>query len=119
MSVVYPLGMRAIALVLTLALAGCASEPIAEKVKDEPLNEYVLRGEIMSLDPQTSVAKIKHEDIVGYMGAMTMEFPVKDAAEFAQLKPGAYVQGKLFVRGLDYWVGDLQPATPPAPDAAK
>lgn len=102
-------------LVGLLLLFGCASTPVGEQVKDEPLAEYKLRGEIISLDAQTSVVKIKHEDIVGYMGAMTMEFPVKDAAEFAKLKVGTYMEAKLFVRGLDFWVGSFTEVPAPAP----
>lgn len=113
---VYARGMRSVLLILTLALAGCASQPVAEQVKDEPLQEYTLRGEIISLDNQAHIAKIKHEQIGDWMGPMTMEFPVKDEAEFGKLKQGTYVEGKLHVRGLDFWADSFRevPAPPPA-----
>ena len=41
-----------------------------------------MRGEITGLDAGGHVATIKHEAIQGFMGAMTMGYPVKDAAEF-------------------------------------
>ncbi|MEI9812253.1 MAG: copper-binding protein [Acidobacteriota bacterium] len=75
-----------------LTLAGCSkSEPIAEKVKElkstEAAKQYDLHGEVLRVDPHGQIATIKHEAIGDWMGAMTMDFPVKDEADFAKLKP--------------------------------
>jgi len=69
-------------------------------------------GEVVRLDANLKVALIKHEDIPGWMKAMTMEFPVKDQAEFNKLKVGDQITATVFVRDLDYWIGEIQPATP-------
>lgn len=100
--------------VFLLILAGCAkSEPIAEKkalkaVTNEPLKKYALKGEISRLDVENKIATIKHQAIGDWMGAMTMDFPVKDAADFAKLAPGKPVEGTVFVQGFDYWVGEVK-----------
>jgi Cu/Ag efflux protein CusF len=105
--------------ILLLTLAGCAkSEPVAEKVqksvpedaakKDEVLKKYELHGEVSRLDAENKIATIKHQAIGDWMGAMTMDFPVKDAADFAKLSPGKPVEATVFVQGFNYWVGDVK-----------
>jgi Cu/Ag efflux protein CusF len=98
---------------LILLLTGCATTPVA---KDEPLRRYELKGQVQRLDTQGKVpiATIKHEAIGDWMGAMTMDFPVKDPADLAKLKEGAPVHATVFVRGLESWVGEVKD-DPPAP----
>ena len=42
------------------------------------------------------------------MKAMTMEFPVKDEAEFAKLSEGAKFEAKVHVQDLDYWLTEIK-----------
>ena len=97
-----------------LALVGCTkSEPVAEKkalkaVNEEPLRKYELHGEVARLDTENKTATIKHQAIGDWMGAMTMEFPVKEDADFKKLAPGKPVNATVFVQGLNYWVGDVK-----------
>ena len=74
-----------------------------------PVNEYKLTGLVIRLDAQHRLAVIKHQRIEGWMGAMTMEFPVKDAGDFQKLKPGASVRASVFVRpaDLEYWIANV------------
>lgn len=98
------------AVVTTLLLmlaAGCARSG-----ESGPVKRYELRGEVIRLDPQAKTATIKHEKIGDWMDAMTMEFPVKDAAEFAKLKAGDRIKATVFVKGMDYWIGEVQPGPP-------
>ena len=46
--------------------------------------EYQMPGVIMSVDANGHTATIKHESIKGFMGAMTMGYPVKDPAELSK-----------------------------------
>jgi Cu/Ag efflux protein CusF len=85
-----------------LALTGCARKPETKG------KEYVLRGEIKSLDSAGKMATIKHEKIDGWMEAMTMDFPVKPDAEFLKLHVGDRVTGKVVVSDLSYYVTDLK-----------
>jgi Cu/Ag efflux protein CusF len=103
--------LRSVLAIFLLTLAGCAkSEPVAEKIEKntEPLKKYELTGEISRIDAENKIATIKHEPIGDWMGAMTMDFPVKDAADFAKLTPGKPVNATVFVQGLDYWVGEVK-----------
>ena len=50
-------------------------------------------GEVRSVDPVAKTVTLKHGPIPNAdMGAMTMSFPVKDAAALAKLKPGDKVK---------------------------
>ncbi len=117
----------AVVAVFLLGLVGCSkSEPVAEKISksavDEPLKKYELTGEVSRLDNENKIATIKHQAIGDWMGAMTMDFPVKDAADFAKLTPGKPVNATVFVQGLNYWVGEVKdgpPAPPTSPASTK
>jgi Cu(I)/Ag(I) efflux system periplasmic protein CusF len=45
-----------------------------------PANTYQGVGVVKSIDPKVPAIEIDHEDIVGLMQGMQMEFPVTDAA---------------------------------------
>jgi hypothetical protein len=95
-------------------LGGCGGAVESPPEKPEPpLEVYELRGEVVRLIPADSLAVVKHEDLEGWMKAMTMEFPVKDKAEFAKLTEGARIEAKVHVRDLEYWLTDIV-VNPPA-----
>ena len=45
---------------------------------------------------------IEHEEVKGYMEAMTMPFPMKDDAALNKLKKGDKIQATLIV-GIGFW----------------
>jgi Cu/Ag efflux protein CusF len=111
-------GVRA-ALLVAIALCGCSAPP------PEPVKQYKLHGEVVRLDAQGNLAIIRHQKIDGWMEAMTMTFPVKDAQDFAGLHANDCIDATVFVQGDSFWVGQIahQPAEPgmcvQAPPAAK
>ncbi len=54
-----------------------------------------LIGAILRLDPDIKRVRVRHQAIAGVMGAMTMDFLVKDAAELDGLKPGDHIEAAL------------------------
>ncbi|MEO8096849.1 MAG: copper-binding protein [Acidobacteriota bacterium] len=100
--------------VFCLTLAGCStapapsSEKAATEVKQDELKKYDLHGEVLRLDKEGKTVVVKHQAIGDWMGAMTMEFPVKDPADFAKLQEGKPVEATVFVQGASYWVGDVK-----------
>jgi len=42
------------------------------------------------------------------MGAMTMNYTIKDDAGLAKLAPGTVFDATVFVQGDDFWVGDIK-----------
>lgn len=98
-----------IVLIAALLLAACAYQ------SPETFSEFEMTGEIVSLDAAVKHARIRHEDIKGrdgklWMGAMTMEFPVKQPAEFARLRPGMRLHAKVVQRDSDltYWIEGIR-----------
>ena len=71
-------------------------------------NKYQLHGVVVRLDQQARTVTVKHEEIKGWMEAMTMEFPVPSKEEFARLSRGQTIRATVFVRDLDYHLGDIQ-----------
>jgi Cu/Ag efflux protein CusF len=104
-----------LAIVLLFSLAACQQTTVKEEAKDEPVKRYALHGEVLRLDTQGKIAAIKHEAIGDWMGAMTMEFPVKDQPEFDKLREGEKINATVFVQGNSYWVGEIQEDAGPAP----
>ncbi len=94
-----------------LCVTACTAPPEPEP---EPIR-HPLRGEVVQLRPgETNGAVIAHEEIPGWMGAMTMTFPVLDQAEFAKLHVGDYVQGEVVVARGVFHLENIAPAEPPA-----
>ena len=65
---------------------------------------YDLKGKVVAVNKQERNATIAHEDIKGYMPAMTMPFKVKSDADLELLKPGDQVTGTLVVDDVSSWV---------------
>ena len=96
-------------LALLLITIGCSSsKPSAA----EPEKHYQLIGEVKALDDKVQTATIQHQAIGDWMGAMTMEFPVRSKEEFAQLHVGDKITATVNVQGSDYNISDIhkQPA---------
>jgi Cu/Ag efflux protein CusF len=105
---------RAFAILLMVtAMAGCNRAPAPTKDSKEPLRQYSMRGSVIRLDPEGHIATLKNEKIEGWMESMTMDFPVKDQADFNKLHAGDTVRATVFVQGLEYWIGNVQPENVP------
>jgi protein SCO1/2 len=65
---------------------------------------YDLKGKIVAIDKTDRTATIAHQDIVGYMPAMTMPFKIKNEADLQMIKPGDEITGTLVVDELASWV---------------
>ncbi|MGE3955795.1 MAG: SCO family protein [Vicinamibacterales bacterium] len=59
--------------------------------------EYTLQGQVLSVQADRKEAIIRHEEIAGFMAAMTMTYPVQDAKEYEGLKAGDLISATLVV----------------------
>jgi protein SCO1/2 len=102
--------MRWPVLVLLLALTmGCTAGCTAKSHESSaPIQEYTMHGQVISLDPDNRIATIKHEEIKGWMGAMTMEYPVSEKPEFAKIHSGDRITATVYVQGDFYWIGQIR-----------
>ncbi len=74
----------------------------------EDTREYTLQGQILSVNADRTEASIKHEDIPGFMSAMTMTYKVRDAEEYADLQPGDLITSTLVVVSNDAYLKDVR-----------
>ena len=65
---------------------------------------YDLKGKVVAVNKSERTATIAHEDIKGYMPAMTMPFKIKNDADLEMLKAGDQVTGTLVVDDVSSWV---------------
>jgi protein SCO1/2 len=58
---------------------------------------YQLTGQVLTVKPETNEILVKHDDIPGFMPAMTMPYTVKDPAELKDRVPGDLIRATLVV----------------------
>lgn len=97
----------AMLLLLCLFLAAC------ERKASAPTNElkrYELKGKVVEIEAEKKRLKIEHEEIKGFMAAMTMWFLVKDDAHFSQAAVGSQISATLVYNATDNrsWLENLQ-----------
>jgi protein SCO1/2 len=97
---------RIILSILAATLAGCAA---GEKKETAWVDKrHALTGEVIRLEEKDKVVVVKHEEIPDFMEAMTMGFPVPDAAEWAKLKPGMKIKATVVERKDDFYLTEIQ-----------
>jgi protein SCO1/2 len=86
--------------------------------------EFTLQGQVLSIEPSKKYITVKHEEIKGFMPAMTMPYEVRDEKILEGLKPGDLVKATLVVisngayLSLILKVGEAPLEKPPADAAA-
>ena len=80
---------RVLSLCLALAAAACSRAP--------EQRTFTLQGQVQSLDLPRKLVTVKHEEIVGFMPAMTMPYEVADAKALDGLAPGDLINSKLVI----------------------
>ncbi|MGB7069735.1 MAG: SCO family protein [Pyrinomonadaceae bacterium] len=109
--------MRIGIVLLSALLFICSCTPTASEPESEA-KRYALKGKVVSVDKAAKTAKVAHEDIPGYMEAMTMDFPVKDDWVWEDLTPGSEIRGELVVDNAagKYWVEKIGIVAAPSAD---
>lgn len=80
-----------------------------------------MKGKVISVDAANKKVEVEHEDIVGYMSAMTMKFPVRNADwAFQELAKDAIIEATLKVDNAkgDYWLEEIGISVVKNPNAA-
>jgi protein SCO1/2 len=88
-------------LCLTLGAAtACAKAPVERR--------FALQGQIQSLEPARKLVTIKHEDIKGFMPAMTMPYDVREVKALDGLAAGDLITATLVVVSNGAYVTDIK-----------
>jgi len=110
-------GSKIVLLILFSAAAACrkapapaparpaARNPATVAVRSEPAERHPLKGIIRQVDASRSEITVEHEEVPGYMAAMTMSFPVRDDPQvIGLLRPGDRIEATLAVGKEHYWL---------------
>ena len=94
--------IRFVALIFALLLAVACVTPSTGFQQ-----RYPIKGKVVSVDKRGATVSIAHEEIPGYMDAMTMPFDLKDRRLLDQLAEGDRIQATLVVAGLRSWLEEV------------
>jgi protein SCO1/2 len=91
--------LRLIALGCLGLLAACGPSHSAQQAgaKGENANvkRYQLTGRVVSVDKATQSVNVDGDEIPGFMAAMAMPYPVKDAAALEKLSPDDRIKAEI------------------------
>ncbi len=103
--------LAAICAASLLALfAACSRSENTATIDDGPPGEkrWPLHGQIVSIDAAHKTLRVQHEEIVGLMPAMTMDYAV-GPGDLANVKPGEHIRGDLVQDGTDFHLERIFP----------
>ena len=85
---------------LGILLSGCQSKT----------KHFDLKGQVLEKKPATNEITVNHEDIPGFMSAMTMSYSVKDKNGFQQVEPGDVIAADVITakNGDEYWLENIR-----------
>ncbi|HYE73482.1 MAG TPA: SCO family protein, partial [Blastocatellia bacterium] len=89
---------RKVFILLCLGLTACQSTP------EKPGKRYDIKGTVVSVDKAHRQVTLSHEEVKGFMEAMTMPFTLKDAWPLDIVKPGDELQAVLVVTDDEHWL---------------
>jgi protein SCO1/2 len=88
---------------LLVLLAACSRSENTATIDDGPPGEkrWPLHGQIVSVDAAHQTLRVQHDEIVGLMPAMTMDYAV-GPGDLANAKAGEHIRGELVQNGGDF-----------------
>jgi protein SCO1 len=89
-------------------LTGCKPEAPAPKADASAMQAYDGRGIVRQIAPDRREATIQHGAITNFMGAMTMDFTVKNTNELQNIAPGDEITFKLLVTEKNSWIESVR-----------
>jgi len=98
-----------------LAVTGCKNGSKPDNLQRQALEKhenkrYNLRGQVVAKDVTANEITVQHDEIPGFMAAMTMPYKVKDPATIQEVEPGDKIAAVVVVvnDGSDYWLEDVR-----------
>ena len=89
-------------LILCASLACQRSKPTASA----GAKRFDFKGKVVSIDKAKKEITVAHDDIKGYMPAMTMPFPLRADWAFDVLAPGSNITATLVIDSDAFWLED-------------
>lgn len=116
--------MRYAILLLTAVFFTASCQSAETTTASADAKRYPIKGKVISVDRDKKKAKIDHEEIPGFMEAMTMDFPIHEDWVWEDLTPGSEIRAELVVDSSadePYWlekigiIANAQPGQPVPP----
>jgi protein SCO1/2 len=101
-------------LLLIMGTVSCEKSPEPTKSTAAPAaartNQQIfqVKGVVMKVKPESKEIEIKHEEVPGYMPAMTMPFDVKNTNELTGLASGDAVSFRMIVTDTEGWIDQIK-----------
>lgn len=100
---------------LFIWLAACSSQPsqnppqAQQAQPTEPkIERHELNGKVVSIDKAGKSVTVDHQEIPGFMGAMTMPYPVKDERLLENLSAGDQVKAEVVADSNSMWLENVE-----------
>lgn len=93
---------------VALGLLSCSAPDGSQRSAEASVHTYQVRGVVRELKPDGRTVVIRHEEIRGYMGAMSMPFRAREADELAGIQPGDEVTFRLSVTDEQSWIDQVK-----------
>jgi Cu/Ag efflux protein CusF len=77
--------------------SGATPSPPVQAAPAVAVKRYPLNGKVISIQREAQEITVEHEEIPGYMGAMTMPFPLRDKKTLEKLKKDDRIQATLII----------------------
>src|SRR5262249_30544307 len=90
-------------MVFGVIVSACSSASKAPEASSAA-QRYEVKGKVVSIDKANRKVTIAHEEIKGYMDAMTMPFTLLDEYVYSELKPGSQILATLVVDQGRSWL---------------
>ncbi len=96
--------------IISILLIAVASSCRSQRANEPAIRRYELKGKVETLDLKGKRVTVAHEEIKGYMEAMTMSFAVKDENVLRELKSGDRLQAILIYDSTTNlsWLEDIK-----------
>jgi protein SCO1 len=96
--------------------AACQRSQTQNQNASAEAKSYDLKGKVVAVDREKKKATIAHNEIPGFMPAMTMDFPIKDDWVWDDLTKDSEIRAKLIVDKDVYWLENLGIIASPNPN---
>ena len=99
---------------LFIGMMACSSppaqnEPQAQQAQptEQKIERHDLNGKVVSIDKTGKTLTVDHKEIPGFMGAMTMPYPVKDERLLDNISPGDQVNAQVVADSKSMWLESI------------
>jgi protein SCO1 len=105
-------GCCLIALTAAFSFSACSRNSSSSAIPQN-VTTYEVHGRIVSITPHHEAVTVAHEEVPGFMPAMTMPFAVKEPRLLSGYKTGDNIQFRLVVTQSDSWIDQVNKDTSP------